>query len=204
MFVLDEHNIEYDLTRRTAQAPGSLTRKMYSAANWRKLRSEERAAWQRVDGVVLTSERDAELLRRTAGQKRWSYPTASTSRRSNPRHAARARHVTVPGRDQLLPNTDGILHFLDNTWPLIVAARPGRKLQIVGMGPPESVLSRRSDNVEVTGSGRRPPALPRARNRWSWFRAHRRWNALQGRRSHGHGQGHRIHSPGRRRHRGHA
>ncbi len=60
--VLDEHNIEYDLQRRTAGSAEGTFRKVYNSLNWRKLGREEKAAWRRFDGVVLTSVRDAQLL----------------------------------------------------------------------------------------------------------------------------------------------
>ncbi len=165
VFVLDEHNIEYDLTRRTAQAPGSLPRKLYSAANWRKLRGEERRAWQRFDGVVLTSERDAELLRKDIpGAKTAVVPNGVDVEAFRPRGTPREPATLLfLGAINYYPNSDGILDFLDHTWPLIVAARPDTRLQIVGMDPPASVLSRRSDNVEVTGFVDNPlPYLERA------------------------------------------
>jgi len=165
IFVLDEHNIEYDLTRRTAQAPGSLARKLYSAANWRKLRGEERSAWQRFDGVVLTSERDAELLHRDMPAVRTMVvPNGVDVDAFQPGTAPRdPATLLFLGAINYYPNTDGILHFLDNTWPLILEARPDARLQIVGMAPPPAVLSRRSDNVEVTGFVDDPvPYLARA------------------------------------------
>jgi len=165
IFVLDEHNIEYDLTRRTAQAPGSVARKLYSAANWRKLRSEERRAWQSFDGVVLTSDRDAELLREDVPlTKTVVVPNGVDIEAFRPSGMPRdPATLLFLGAINYYPNTDGILDFLDNTWPLIRAARPDTRLQIVGMDPPESVLSHRSENVEVTGFVEDPlPYLARA------------------------------------------
>ena len=165
IFVLDEHNIEYDLTRRTAQAPGSVARKLYSAANWRKLRSEERSAWQSFDGVVLTSDRDAELLREDVPlTKTVVVPNGVDIEAFRPSGMPRdPATLLFLGAINYYPNTDGILDFLDNTWPLILAARPDTRLQIVGMDPPESVLSQRSENVEVTGFVEDPlPYLARA------------------------------------------
>ncbi len=165
VFVLDEHNIEYDLTRRTAKAPGSLPRKLYSAANWRKQRGEERRAWQRFDGVVLTSERDAELLRTDLpATKTAVVPNGVDVDAFRPSGAPRdPATLLFLGAINYYPNSDGILHFLDHIWPLITAARPDARLQIVGMDPPSSVLSRRSDKVEVTGFVDDPlPYLERA------------------------------------------
>ena len=53
--VLDEHNIEYDILRRTTTAEPTSARKLYSWINYLKLRREERAAWRQFDGVTLTS-----------------------------------------------------------------------------------------------------------------------------------------------------
>ena len=113
IFVLDEHNIEYDLTRRTAQAPGSLARKLYSAANWRKLRSEERSAWQRFDGVVLTSERDAELLHSDMpAVKTVVVPNGVDFDAFRPSGTPRdPATLLFLGAINYYPNTDGILRF---------------------------------------------------------------------------------------------
>src|SRR5262249_37502633 len=68
--VLDEHNIEYEIIRRTAESESSIDRKVYSTVNWRKLKREEHGAWRRFDGVALTSARDQALLHRDAPETR--------------------------------------------------------------------------------------------------------------------------------------
>ncbi len=163
--VLDEHNIEYDLTRRTAEAPGSVARKLYNAANWRKLRREEQSAWRRFDGVALTSDRDQRLLQGELPDVRTAVvPNAVDTA------AFRANGAPIDG-DTLLflgainyyPNTDGVLHFLDTTFPHVLQRSPEAKFQIVGMAPPASVLQRQNAQVEVTGFVDDPrPYLERA------------------------------------------
>ena len=49
--VVDEHNIEYDLQRRSASGTSSPARRAFLETNWRKLRREEQAVWRRFDGV---------------------------------------------------------------------------------------------------------------------------------------------------------
>ena len=63
LMVLDEHNIEYDIIRRTAEATKTLGRRIYHEVNWRKLKREELTAWRCFDGVVVTSKRDEQLLK---------------------------------------------------------------------------------------------------------------------------------------------
>ena len=57
--VLDEHNIEYQLLERTHRMELSWLRKLYNLAEYVKFRREERAAWARCDGCVVTSALDS-------------------------------------------------------------------------------------------------------------------------------------------------
>lgn len=165
LFVLDEHNIEYDLIRRTAEAPGEASRRLYSAVNWRKLKREEVDAWRRFDGIALTSGRDRDLVHEELPHARTRViPNAVDVDAFAPSNTEREPATLLfLGAINYFPNTDGILYFLDEIFPRIVAARPDVKLQIVGMGPPESVLARRAPNVEITGYVEDPmPYLDRA------------------------------------------
>jgi glycosyltransferase involved in cell wall biosynthesis len=165
LFVLDEHNIEYDLIRRTAEAPGDRARRIYSALNWRKLKREELDAWRRFDGITLTSSRDRDLVHQELPSARTRViPNAVDVEAFRPNGTPRdPATLLFLGAINYFPNTDGILHFMDAIFPRILASRPDVKLQIVGMGPPESVLSRKAANVEITGYVEDPlPYLDRA------------------------------------------
>jgi polysaccharide biosynthesis protein PslH len=151
-FVLDEHNIEFDIVRRTAEADVGLERKLYSAVNWRKLKREEQGAWRRFDGVTVTSARDAEMLRQLNPDTRVSViPNGVDIERFMPPSAA-------PNADSLLffgavnyhPNFDGITHFIDHIFPKILKQRPATKLWIVGPAP-DDIIARKNQNIEVTG-----------------------------------------------------
>src|SRR5262249_55676927 len=61
--VVDSHDIAYDLARQFARARGSLGRRLYAAANWRKLRRDELGAYRGADGVYLCSVADERRLR---------------------------------------------------------------------------------------------------------------------------------------------
>ena len=60
--IVDSHNIDYDLARQYAKAGGSLVRRLYAAANWRKLRHEELGTYRDADGVYLCSAADEQRL----------------------------------------------------------------------------------------------------------------------------------------------
>ena len=135
-FVLDEHNIEYDILRRTAQADTDIARKLYSAVNWRKLRREERSSWHRFDGVVLTSERDQEFVRREAQ----GVPTAVAANGVDIDLFAPSNGAEEPdtilffGAINYFPNHDGVVYFIDEILPIIRAAWPKVRFQVLGPG----------------------------------------------------------------------
>jgi glycosyltransferase involved in cell wall biosynthesis len=151
-FVLDEHNIEFDIVRRTAEADVSLERKLYSAVNWRKLRHEEKKAWRRFDGVTVTSVRDADMLRELNPRTRLAViPNGVDVHRFTPPSAAPDEgSLLFFGAVNYHPNFDGITHFIDHVFPKILKQRPSTKLWIVGPAPDE-IIARRNQNIEVTG-----------------------------------------------------
>jgi len=153
LFVLDEHNIEYDILRRTAQAGTDIARKLYSAVNWRKLRREEHSSWHRFDGVVLTSERDQEFVRREAP----GVPTAVAANGVDIDLFAPSNGAEEPdtilffGAINYFPNHDGVVYFIDEILPIIRAARPKVRFQVLGPGANSEVLTRACGSVEILG-----------------------------------------------------
>jgi polysaccharide biosynthesis protein PslH len=152
---LDEHNIEYDIVRRTAAIEASPLRRAYSAIEWRKVRKEERYAWTHLDGCTVTSVRDQEML--LADE-----PSAHTAvvpngvdvdffRPGSPNAAHGPPTLLFFGAIDYFPNTDAMNFFLHDVFPQLVARYPGLRLSIVGRKPPEAILAQRSGNVEVTG-----------------------------------------------------
>jgi glycosyltransferase involved in cell wall biosynthesis len=152
---LDEHNIEYDIVRRTAGAEAGGLRRAYSAIEWRKVRREERQAWSHLDGCTLTSVRDQQML--LADE-----PTARTAVvpngvdldffRPSPRSTEREpKTLLFFGAIDYYPNSDAMHFFLQDVFPELVRRDPSLRLCIVGRKPPESIVAHRSANVDVTG-----------------------------------------------------
>jgi len=153
LLVLDEHNIEYDLQRRTAGSAEGKFRKVYNSLNWRKLGREEKAAWRRFDGVVLTSVRDAQLLSETSpGTRSAVVPNGVDVQQFQPApQAPQADQLLFFGANNYFPNHDALVYFIDEILPKVVEQRPNVKLSIVGPGAHASVLARQSRHVEVVG-----------------------------------------------------
>jgi glycosyltransferase involved in cell wall biosynthesis len=153
LLVLDEHNIEYDLQRRTAGSADGVTRKVYNSLNWRKLGYEERAAWRRFDGVVLTSDRDAQVLTEVSPKTRFAVvPNGVNVEQFQPSTATpEADQLLFFGANNYFPNHDALLFFIDEILPKVAKVRPNVKLSIVGPGAQPAVLERQGPHVEVVG-----------------------------------------------------
>jgi glycosyltransferase involved in cell wall biosynthesis len=153
--VLDEHNIEYDLQRQEARSASGLLRRLYHSVNWRKVRREERAAWESADGVALTSAPDEARLRallpvvRTAVIPNAVDPDLFRPARDGP--TGDGRTLLFFGLMSYLPNADGVLHFLEEIWPRVAARHPRARLQIVGGGATAAVLKHQGPRVEISG-----------------------------------------------------
>jgi glycosyltransferase involved in cell wall biosynthesis len=151
--VLDEHNIEYDIMYRTYKAESQMVRRAYSYLNFLKLRREERAAWRRFDGCVLTSVRDQRVLQDSFPALPTAVvPNAVDTRAFRPGSApADPRTILFFGAMDYYPNTDGILFFLREVLPRLKPRYPELKVLIVGQAPPEAVRQWADEQVTVTG-----------------------------------------------------
>lgn len=165
LLVLDEHNIEYDLVKRFAEAPGELSRKLYNATNWRKLKREEVSTWRRFDGVVLTSARDDELLRSIEPQTRTAVvPNAVDLDEFAPNDTPTDElSLLFFGALDYYPNIDGVTYFLDEIFPLIRRLEPRATIRVLGRNPPPSIKAKEGNGVEITGFVEDPrPLIDRA------------------------------------------
>jgi glycosyltransferase involved in cell wall biosynthesis len=152
--VLDGHNVEYDILRRTAADATRLDRKLYNALNYRKLKREELAAWARFDGCTFTSERDEGIARKEVPSARTAViPNGVDVHAFAPRPGERTPQKTVLffGAINYFPNTDAVLFFLREVAPLLARRHPDALIRIVGPGAPPEVVALASDRVQVVG-----------------------------------------------------
>lgn len=151
--VLDEHNIEYDVLRRTARVERSPLRKLYSYLDYLKLRREEQAIWRKFDGCVLTSARDQGILGSDFPQLPTRVvPNAVDADFFQPGVAENEpQTVLFFGAMDYHPNSDGIGFFLKEILPTLKRRYPNLKLQIVGQAPPATVRRWASNDVTITG-----------------------------------------------------
>jgi glycosyltransferase involved in cell wall biosynthesis len=153
--VVDSHEIAYDLARQFALADGSLGRRLYAGANWRKLRREELETYRRADGVYLCSAADERrLLDQVPGVRTAVIPNAADVEYYKPRPSdppPDGRTVVYFGLLSTIPNIDGVVHFVRDIWPRIAKAHPEARCKIIGGRPPPSLLALAGPRVELTG-----------------------------------------------------
>jgi glycosyltransferase involved in cell wall biosynthesis len=153
--VVDSHNIDYELARQYARAGGSLCRRLYAGANWRKLRREELGTYRDADGVYLCSAADERrLLDQVPGLRTTVIPNAADVEYYQPRPTdppLDGRTVIFFGLLSYAPNVDGVTHFVQDIWPRIAEAHPDARLKIVGGRPPPSLLALAGPRVQLTG-----------------------------------------------------
>jgi glycosyltransferase involved in cell wall biosynthesis len=148
--VLDEHNIEYDILRRTAEGDRAPLRRAFNYLEYQKLRSEERRAWARSDGCVFTSERDRDL----AVSAGCDVPTAVVPNGVDvvefaPADAPRGSDIVFVGAD-FYPNNDAIRFYANEVLPHVLRGLPGARLIVVG-GAADALRDRPREGVELLG-----------------------------------------------------
>ena len=153
--VVDSHNIDYDIARQYVRSGSSLVRRLYAAANWRKLRREELGTYRDADGVYLCSAADEQrLLDEISQPQTMVIPNAADVDYYQPRPTdppPDGRTVVFFGLLSYAPNIDGVIYFVREIWPLIAEAHPNACCKIIGGSPPPSLKALAGPRIELTG-----------------------------------------------------
>ena len=150
--VLDEHNVEYDLLRRTAEST-RFERRLFHSVNWRKLKHEEVRAWKRFDGLTLTSRRDQQLVHAEVP----SVPSAVVPNGVDVELFKPRAEPVAPqtllffGAMNYYPNTDAALSFAAHVLPLLKARHPNVRMRIVGPVGKGPVQDLNGEHIQVVG-----------------------------------------------------
>src|SRR5262249_21940389 len=134
--ILDEHNIEYEVFERMQVMERPLLRRSFNQLEFARFRRFEQRSWRRVDGCIVTSEREESIVRAQAPRTLVSvvpngvdleYFGPSTSE-SEP------DTILFNGVLDYRPNMDAAEFLVDSILPRILEHRPGARLTIVGRG----------------------------------------------------------------------
>ena len=162
LLVLDDHNAEWLLQRRTAEAERQLkgwsVGAIYSLIQTWKLRQFERQVCRSVDRVVAVSQADAAALRALDPNLRVAVVTNGVDTAYyRPGVVAPtvfgAPTLVFSGTMDFRPNVDAVLWFAERVLPKVRAAIPPATLAIVGQRPHVRLdVLRGRDDIRITGA----------------------------------------------------
>jgi glycosyltransferase involved in cell wall biosynthesis len=151
--ILDVHDVEHDKIRRMWSNTRSPLRRFHYRREHRKFFREEAEVCSSQDALFVTSMRDKELLDAMVPQvPKFYIPNGVDSSYFKPYDgSAEPASLVFTGLMSYVPNYDGILHFLDEVFPLVKKEIPEAKIYIVGDRPTKALLKRSSESIIVTG-----------------------------------------------------
>jgi glycosyltransferase involved in cell wall biosynthesis len=153
--IIDSHDVHYDLARQIAMSTASFGRRLHARLNWRKLQREEIAAYEDAEGVCVCSVADQQRLSKDAPAARTVVvPNAADVEGLRP-----SSSDPVPNADTVLffgllatvPNVDGLLFFVRDIWPRVLAVRPSAQFLIVGANAAPALRALEGRGVNIVG-----------------------------------------------------
>ena len=151
--VLDEHNIESELLGRMGDAEGTLLRRAYRGIEAAKYRRFETRAWRRASACLVTSAREADVVRtRASSVATHVVPNGVDCGMFRPTDEPdRSEKVVFVGLLTYRPNLDAALYLADEVMPVVWQRNPNVSLTIVGAGLPADLRRLDRPGVKTTG-----------------------------------------------------
>ena len=157
---VDQHNVEYEIMLRTYETEKSPLRKLLAFSEWKKYYKQEIENCEKFTACLTTSKRDAEIMQqRSPGMECHVIPNGVDSEFFHPDFDSSNQPEIDPnmvlftGTISYYPNTEGILWFYKNIWPLIIAKNPEATFCIAGKSPPPEVQAIADSDSAVTATG---------------------------------------------------
>jgi glycosyltransferase involved in cell wall biosynthesis len=149
----DTHEVKYDLLRRTAANTRNLFQKMLLTLESKSGKREEMKLCRRFDLLITTTERDYQFFRKELPRQNMAVVQNGAGQSFFEDLGFKPEPMTMvfTGLFTHLPNSDGMVWFLDKVLPIILGLEPQARIYVVGKSPTRSLLARASENVIVTG-----------------------------------------------------
>jgi polysaccharide biosynthesis protein PslH len=143
--VVDQHNVESEIMQRASQQDRSAARRALNRVEFLKYRIDERWICRQADLLLAVSERD-----RAAMQEWGSIPecrvipngvdTQSFSQELYPGSEVEGS-ILFTGTLHYGPNTEAVLYFGRDVWPLVRQRVPAATFTVIGAHPPPRLFS---------------------------------------------------------------
>lgn len=155
--ILREQNIDSDLMERYAATCGNPALAVFARMQARKIRADEVRIAPRVERCLMITPLDEARLREIApGARTAVLPGVIATEEYQPVRLAGPDEellVVATGTFSFLPTGRGLLHFLDQVWPRVLAAAPRARFRVIGHCP-ESLRDRLAGRTGVEVLGR--------------------------------------------------
>lgn len=139
--VFDTHNLLFILVKRLCEQEKSLAKRVYLNNQIEKIKVYEKRLSADFDLNLVCSEKDKDILKKLS-------PSSNVEVIPNgvDLNYYQTGHKSFPGltlifvgRLDYLPNSQGVLYFYNNVWPLVKKEVPQARWQIIGGSPPAAV-----------------------------------------------------------------
>jgi polysaccharide biosynthesis protein PslH len=138
---MKNHNIEYEIWKRSAQIEKNLLKKLYIYHLARRIEKFEISLYNRFDYLYAVTPRDKEIFIKMGVKKPIIIvPTGIDTPKSDFVPNPNNESIFHLGALDWLPNQKGLLWFIDKIWPLIVSEYPDIKFHIAGRKAPSWLL----------------------------------------------------------------
>lgn len=151
--IVDEHNVDYEYYRRMRENERSLLRRAFYRLEEFRFQRFEQQCWREVDGCVMTSEREAEIVRAVApGTPTIGVPNGVDVDYFSPSaDQVEPRTIVFNGTLDYRPNLDGAEFLVKQILPRLRERFPEVRVFLVGRGSQADLAGFRGPGVEVTG-----------------------------------------------------
>lgn len=151
--VLDEHNVEYEVFARMHKGERGRARRAFNRVEHARFRRFEQRWWRRVAACIVTSGREAEIVRSYApGTPTAVVPNGVDLAYFSANGAeSEPRTLVFNGILDYRPNLDAAHHLVQDIWPRVLRRCPDARLEIVGRGHAADLQRLRRTGVVVTG-----------------------------------------------------
>lgn len=154
--IIDQHNIEHELLQRTYKQEKQWLRKWYNWHEYRLVKQAEIERCRKADLILVTSERELQIWKALLPENlievvRIAVDIGAYGKISSVQEVP--HQIIFTGTMDYYPNTNAVLFFAQQCWPLIRAQVPDATWQIVGKNPaPEVWKLGELPGVTVTGA----------------------------------------------------
>ena len=152
-YVLNNHNVESLLLKRRAENAGSLPEKIFFANQGKSLHQFEAGVCAQARETFVCSQIDADILKSLSPAANISVVEngVDTGFFSPGKEEMQDNSLVFVGGMGWFPNKDGMIFFMEEVMPKILAQIPDAKLTLVGKSNGVQIPETVKDSIDVTG-----------------------------------------------------